>query len=236
MLVSTTHVATVPGTAALQLSSLDPLPCDLQLASAAVSAARLDFTCRLPGRVGRHGQSWTVDRDGWYTTGLLLSLLHLLCRSSRSSSRHSRRRRCCCSCCVGGGGGVSVWYGVWAYTQNKPANLEFYSKLFVYKHLVVYLRQKLCSYIGALQRLPPPQSLPKPVPTAPATPARPTHSATALRFTRRASLRSPFQCFLCAHCSCVQLELVAVGREVPVGLVVAFAAVLRVFSTRQAVP
>jgi hypothetical protein len=39
----------------------------------------------------------------------------------------------------------------------------------------------------------------------------------------------------CGHCSCVQLELVAAGREVPVGLIVPIAAVLRVVSTRQAV-
>jgi hypothetical protein len=60
------------------------------------------------------------------------------------------------------------------------------------------------------------------------SPASSCHSARPTQ-PRVYTPRLPaFHCFLCGYCSCVQLELV--------GLFVAVAAVLRVVSTRQAVP
>jgi hypothetical protein len=49
---------------------------------------------------------------------------------------------------------------------------------------LLYLQRKLCSYLGALQHLPPPQ----PVPRQALLPLRHVHSSLSHGFTRRASL------------------------------------------------
>ena len=78
---------------------------------------------------------------------------------------------------------------------------------------VLYLQHKLCSYLDALQHLPPPQPVPRQL-----LPLRYIQLTQPRLYTPRLLA---FHCFLCDHRSCVQRELV--------GLVVAVA-------TRQAVP